>query len=122
MCSPNGCVEVFRDDEQDAYYLFDTKDRTLDPLVVYDPDEYGRRYDLVLDSGGDSSLMFDSPEQYRTLSSEELQAFGAYICAGVMPREFPRNYQSMVAFSDQRLLLPHDRSFGDQVQTQLLAA
>lgn len=72
----DACVKTVR--VGDKYYLFDAKDPTLEALTVLEAATYAKRYAEARKSG-DPTVMFDSPDQYATLSEGELEAYKIYL-------------------------------------------
>jgi hypothetical protein len=99
FCHFGGCVRTER--IGDTVELSDTKDQALGPLVVHSLVEYQRRIeDAYLDA--DPTVMFDGPEQYKSLTTEELDAYRTYIRSTLLHEL--EDGDSIIAFGDERTL------------------
>jgi hypothetical protein len=85
MAGRECCVETVRSGSD--YFLIQRKPGGITNLLaVLSEVEYTARTGRVKQDGGDALFMFDveKPEQYASLSQGELDAYKAYICAGLL--------------------------------------
>jgi hypothetical protein len=99
FCHGGGCVLTERKGEKVT--LSGTRTPELGALAVLSLSVYRDRVQEAYFSG-DPTVMFDSPEQYSSLTSEELDAYGTYIGTSLLTDLVDGD--RIVAFSDGRTI------------------
>lgn len=107
MGNTTECIETVMNG--DRVYLLDAKPSEQSPLIgVLSVGDYASRLQIVIDPEDprDSRAMFDSEDQYSTLSPEELDAHAAYAAAGLLSLERLVDLVPVTAYQDMRDLQP----------------